>query len=261
MSGAARDPRHDRHPRPRLSLCQRTLRPGRRHGRRPFRRHHAGRPGRPSCMTFPGFRHFVVEAGEDPGLRLPVVLPGGRPGGPLLLRSSTAPTASTSTRRCGRADQNATWCAASRAMPRSAASRAGASRSLQMSRGDRPRRPTAALHPFRPALGAAQERSQRRGRRRDSDRVIPELRPGDILAHPFTRHPGGFVNQEGKVHEVIREALDRGLKIDVGHGATSPSAGAQGARGRHRARHARRRHARLQHLRSAAARHARGASR
>jgi dihydroorotase len=54
------------------------------------------------------------------------------------------------------------------------------------------------------------------------ERVIPELQPGDILAHPFTRHPGGFVNREGKVHEVIRAALDRGLKVDVAAAATSP---------------------------------------
>lgn len=50
-------------------------------------------------------------------------------------------------------------------------------------------------------------------------RVIPLLREGDVLAHPFTRHPGGFVNREGEVHPVIRAALDRGLKIDVGHGS------------------------------------------
>ncbi|MFZ3360843.1 MAG: amidohydrolase/deacetylase family metallohydrolase [Xanthobacteraceae bacterium] len=51
------------------------------------------------------------------------------------------------------------------------------------------------------------------------ERVIPRLRPGDILAHPFTRHPGGFVNRAGEVHSVIRAALDRGLKVDVGHGS------------------------------------------
>jgi dihydroorotase len=50
-------------------------------------------------------------------------------------------------------------------------------------------------------------------------RVIPLLRAGDVLAHPFTRHPGGFVNREGEVHPVIQAALDRGLKIDVGHGS------------------------------------------
>src|ERR1051326_5465268 len=51
------------------------------------------------------------------------------------------------------------------------------------------------------------------------ERVIPELRPGDILAHPFTRHPGGFVNRDGEVHGVIRAAIAAGLKIDVGHGS------------------------------------------
>jgi len=51
------------------------------------------------------------------------------------------------------------------------------------------------------------------------ERVIPVLRPGDILAHPFTRHPGGFVNGRGEVHSVIRAALDRGLRVDVGHGS------------------------------------------
>src|ERR1700693_292559 len=50
-------------------------------------------------------------------------------------------------------------------------------------------------------------------------RVIPLLRSGDVLAHPFTRHPGGFVNREGEVHPVIQAALDRGLKVDVGHGS------------------------------------------
>jgi dihydroorotase len=51
------------------------------------------------------------------------------------------------------------------------------------------------------------------------NRVIPLLQPGDILAHPFTRHPGGFVDREGNVHSVIKAALDRGLKVDVGHGS------------------------------------------
>src|SRR6201994_642902 len=50
-------------------------------------------------------------------------------------------------------------------------------------------------------------------------RVIPLLKEGDVLAHPFTRHPGGFINREGDVHPVIRAALDRGLTVDVGHGS------------------------------------------
>jgi dihydroorotase len=49
--------------------------------------------------------------------------------------------------------------------------------------------------------------------------VVPLLKAGDVLAHPFTRHPGGFVNREGQVHGIVREALARGLKVDVGHGS------------------------------------------
>ena len=49
--------------------------------------------------------------------------------------------------------------------------------------------------------------------------VVPLLKAGDILAHPFTRHPGGFVDRSGRVHGIVREALARGLKIDVGHGS------------------------------------------
>jgi dihydroorotase len=51
------------------------------------------------------------------------------------------------------------------------------------------------------------------------EQVVPLLKPGDILAHPFTRHPGGFVNREGKVHPIVTQALARGLKTDVGHGS------------------------------------------
>ena len=61
------------------------------------------------------------------------------------------------------------------------------------------------------------------GTKLDPDSVVPEvlnlMRPGDILAHPFTRHPGGFVEKGGRVHSIVREAIDRGLKVDVGHGS------------------------------------------
>ena len=51
------------------------------------------------------------------------------------------------------------------------------------------------------------------------DEVVPLLDPGDILAHPFTRFPSGFVAPDGTIHPLIREALDRGVRIDVGRGA------------------------------------------
>ena len=58
----------------------------------------------------------------------------------------------------------------------------------------------------------------------DADEYMRELVPlmgeGDVLAHPFTRHPGGFVcGETGEVHPVVWEALERGVVVDVGHGS------------------------------------------
>jgi dihydroorotase len=58
----------------------------------------------------------------------------------------------------------------------------------------------------------------------DPDALVAELVPlmdeGDILAHPFTRHPGGFVSaRTGEVSPVIRAGLDRGVVVDIGHGS------------------------------------------
>ncbi|MEM7749010.1 MAG: amidohydrolase/deacetylase family metallohydrolase [Pseudomonadota bacterium] len=58
----------------------------------------------------------------------------------------------------------------------------------------------------------------------DADELIRELtplmEPGDIMAHPFTRHPGGFVSADGKVHPILLEAVhQRGVRVDVGHGS------------------------------------------
>lgn len=51
------------------------------------------------------------------------------------------------------------------------------------------------------------------------NQVVDMLKPGDILAHPFSRHPGGFVEQNGKLHPLVPEAIQRGLRVDVGHGS------------------------------------------
>ena len=55
----------------------------------------------------------------------------------------------------------------------------------------------------------------------DPDEVVRELvaimEPGDVLAHPFTRHPGGFVSVEtGQVHPVVWPLLDARVTVDVG---------------------------------------------
>lgn len=50
--------------------------------------------------------------------------------------------------------------------------------------------------------------------------IVPLMEPGDVLAHPFTRHPGGFVSAEtGEVHPIVWAALERGVTADVGHGS------------------------------------------
>ncbi|RMX04822.1 amidohydrolase/deacetylase family metallohydrolase [Corticibacter populi] len=51
------------------------------------------------------------------------------------------------------------------------------------------------------------------------NQVVDLLKAGDILAHPFSRHPGGFVELNGQIHPMVKEAIARGLKIDVGHGS------------------------------------------
>lgn len=57
----------------------------------------------------------------------------------------------------------------------------------------------------------------------DPDSILPQvtalLDAGDILAHPFTRHPGGFVDKSGRMHPIVAEALKKGIKTDVGYGS------------------------------------------
>ena len=45
--------------------------------------------------------------------------------------------------------------------------------------------------------------------------LVPIMEEGDILAHPFTRHPGGFGSKEGEVHPIVFEAIKRGVLVDV----------------------------------------------
>ncbi|AJY73494.1 amidohydrolase/deacetylase family metallohydrolase [Paenibacillus beijingensis] len=54
------------------------------------------------------------------------------------------------------------------------------------------------------------------------DEVLPEavqlLDSGDILTHCFTANEGGILARNGKVHPEIIEALERGIVLDVGYG-------------------------------------------
>jgi dihydroorotase len=57
--------------------------------------------------------------------------------------------------------------------------------------------------------------------------TVPLLDPGDIIAHPFTKHPGAFVSQDGRVHPLLFEAVKRGVRIDIGRGGHASFAAAR----------------------------------
>lgn len=51
------------------------------------------------------------------------------------------------------------------------------------------------------------------------DEVVPLLDAGDVLAHPYTRFPSGFVGPNNAIHPLVFEAIEKGVLIDVGRGA------------------------------------------
>jgi dihydroorotase len=51
--------------------------------------------------------------------------------------------------------------------------------------------------------------------------IVEYLRPGDILTHCFTGQPNKIVDDGGVVVPSIKELHDRGLVLDIGHGAGS----------------------------------------
>lgn len=53
------------------------------------------------------------------------------------------------------------------------------------------------------------------------ERILAELRPGDILTHCFHGHACGIVDADLKVLPVVRQKLEEGLLLDVGHGRGS----------------------------------------
>jgi dihydroorotase len=53
------------------------------------------------------------------------------------------------------------------------------------------------------------------------EEILPLLRPGDIVTHCFTGHGMKIVDDAGKPLPVTREAIGRGIVLDIGHGAGS----------------------------------------
>jgi dihydroorotase len=174
--------------------------------------------GGPSCMTLPGFRHFVAEPAKSRVYAfLSAYLVGGLEG--HLYPTLYSPDGVNIEATVRAANANLDLVRGIKGHAEIGGFARWGIKVLQMS-AEISRQTNLPLYVHFGQLWGL-PKSGANGEDADTiiERVIPELRPGDILAHPFTRHPGGFVNREGEVHEVIRAALDRGLKVDVGHGS------------------------------------------
>ena len=174
--------------------------------------------GGPSCMTLPGFRNFVVEKSKTRVLAfLSAYLVGGLEG--HLYPNLYSPDGVDIDATVQSANANKDIVRGIKGHAEIGGFARWGIEVLQMS-AEIGRQTNLPLYVHFGQLWGLPE-SGANGEDADTiiERVIPQLRPGDILAHPFTRHPGGFVDREGKVHSVIQAALDRGLKVDVGHGS------------------------------------------
>jgi dihydroorotase len=174
--------------------------------------------GGPSCMTFPGFRHFIVEQAQT---RVYAFISSYQVGG---LEGHYYPNLYSP--ECIDVDATVRAADANRDLVRGIKGHAEIGgfarwgiRVIELSAEIGRKAGLPVYVHFGQLWGLP--KSGANGEDADTiiDRVIPLLQPGDILAHPFTRHPGGFVDRDGSVHDVIRAALDRGLKVDVGHGS------------------------------------------
>lgn len=174
--------------------------------------------GGPSCMTLPGFRHFVVEPAKTRVVAfLSAYVVGGLEGHyyPQLYSPEGVDVAAT----VAAAKANRDIVRGIKAHAEIGGFARWGIRVIEMA-AEIGRKADLPVYVHFGQLWGLPE-SGANGEDADTivERVIPLLKPGDVLAHPFTRHPGGFVNREGQVHRVIKAALDRGLKVDVGHGS------------------------------------------
>jgi len=174
--------------------------------------------GGPSCMTLPGFRHFVVEpATSRVQCFLSAYLVGGLEGHlyPTLYRPD-----------CVDVDATVRVATANRDIVKGIKAHAemgGFARwGIEVMKSAAEIGRQAGL-PVYLHFGQLWPLPTQQGMPVDPDSILTQvldlMKPGDVLAHPFTRHPGGFVGKNGELHPLVREAVARGLKIDVGHGS------------------------------------------
>jgi len=51
--------------------------------------------------------------------------------------------------------------------------------------------------------------------------ILPLLRPGEIFAHPYTSEAGGYFDENGTVRPLVKDAVARGMHVDLGYGAAT----------------------------------------
>ncbi|WP_028241256.1 amidohydrolase/deacetylase family metallohydrolase [Stutzerimonas azotifigens] len=174
--------------------------------------------GGASCMTLPGFRHYVAEPAESRVLAfLSAYLVGGLEGHfyPELYRPECADVDATV--KSARANRDIVKGIKAHAELGGFA-RWGVDVMKKAARiGELTELPVY-IH-----FGQLWPTPETGGRPVDPDSILTQvvdlLKPGDVLAHPFSRHPGGFVEQSGELHRLVKEAVAKGLKVDVGHGS------------------------------------------
>src|ERR1700760_1495988 len=174
--------------------------------------------GGPSCMTLPGFRHFVAEPAKSRVYAfLSAYLVGGLEGHyyPNLYSPDGVDIDAT----VKSAVSNLDIVRGIKAHAEIGGFARWGIRVIEMAAEVGRRAGLPVYVHFGPLWGLPESGTNGEDVDTILERVIPLLRDGDILAHPFTRHPGGFVNREGEVHPVIQAALDKGMKVDVGHGS------------------------------------------
>jgi dihydroorotase len=172
--------------------------------------------GGPSCITMPGFRHFIVEPAQSRVLAfISAYIVGGLEGHyyPELYRPECLDVDATV--RAAKANTDLVKGI------KAHAEIGGFSRwGIEVMRlaAEIGRQTDLPVY-----IHFGQLWPPREGVSFDPNRIFAEclqfLKPGDVLAHPFSRHPGGFVNVDGTMHPLVKEAIARGAKIDVGHGS------------------------------------------
>jgi dihydroorotase len=174
--------------------------------------------GGPSCMTLPGFRHFVAEAAITRVVAfLSAYLVGGLEG--HYYSSLYRPDCLDVEATVRVAETNRDLVKGIKAHAELGGfARWGVEVIKSAAEIGRRARLPVYIH-----FGQLWPLPHQDGKTVDPDTILTQvlelMKPDDILAHPFSRHPGGFVNKNGGLHPLVREAVARGLKIDVGHGS------------------------------------------